>query len=96
MDSRLVHIAEHYGIDNQLRKLAEEARELADAADAMADIYNNDNYVHLAEEMADVWIVLKQVQYLTANRSEFNRQKEAKIERQLKRIRIEEIVKDVD
>lgn len=94
MDNRLIQIAEHYGIDNQLRKLSEEALELAEAADDLARIYTVENFYHLAEEMADVWIMLKQIQYLTANREVFNSQREMKIERQLRRIRLEEIRED--
>lgn len=60
-------IIEHYGVNHQQRKLAEEVFELQEAIFANwydVDGVTNVGYVeHIREEIADVTVVLKQIQY---------------------------------
>lgn len=60
-------IIDHYGINHQQRKLAEEVFELQEAIFANwydIDGVTNVGYVeHIREEIADVIVILKQIQY---------------------------------
>ena len=60
-DERIKTIADHYGIENQMRQLAEECSELAVEASHSARIGTT---VKIIEEMADVLIMMEQVIYL--------------------------------
>ena len=60
-DERIKIIADHYGIENQMRQLAEECSELAVEASHSARIGTT---VKIIEEMADVLIMVEQVIYL--------------------------------
>ena len=60
-DERIKTIADHYGIKNQMRQLAEECSELAVEASHSARIGTT---VKIIEEMADVLIMMEQVIYL--------------------------------
>lgn len=76
----LKYIADHYGLKHQLEKCKEELNELIEALGSSSDI-------HLAEEIADVEIMISQIKYL---RNIPNEQvdviKKYKIQRQLQRI----------
>lgn len=76
----------HYGYDNQLRKLKEEAIELIEAIDGYLD--GSDTQEHLTEEMADCLNLIEQFQEY-GNDGEMLKIKLAKRARQDKRIRNE-------
>ena len=89
MEEKLKTIAGHYGLENQLRQLAEECSELAVEANHSAR--RGSVTVRLIEEIADVEIMLDQVRYLAGiQESDVLETRYYKIERQLKRIRQEE------
>lgn len=88
MDERFKTIANHYGLLHQLVKLGEEAGELKEAVFGFMD--KSDNIDHLQEEIADVKVVIAQVEYLLGVDSTIKKYETAKIERQLERIRNEE------
>lgn len=79
MDVRLERIADHYGRNSQILKLIEEMAELTQA------LLKGDEK-HIAEEMADVSIMLEQVEYLCWNTNLVSAIREMKIERQIHRI----------
>lgn len=88
MEEKLKTIAEYYGLEYQLRQLAEECSELAVEANYSARY--GDITIKLIEEIADVEIMLDQVRYLAEiQESDILETKYYKIERQLKRIRQE-------
>ena len=88
MEEKLRMIADHYGLETQLRQLAEECSELAVEANHSAR--KGSITVRLIEEIADVEIMLDQVRYLAGiQESDILETKFYKIERQLKRIRQE-------
>lgn len=89
MEDNLRIIADHYGLKNQLRQLAEECSELAVEANHSAR-YGSVT-VRLIEEIADVEIMLDQVRYLAGiQETDVLETRYYKIERQLKRINKEE------
>lgn len=76
----LKYIADHYGLEHQLGKCKEELNELIEALGSSSD-------THLAEEIADVEIMISQIKYLRdipTKRVDFV--KKYKIQRQLQRI----------
>lgn len=94
MYENLWKIIEHYGINNQQRKLEEEVFELQEAI----IIERNKNYFgkggdycddieHIAEELADVMVILEQFKkYYNIPDDEIEKIKEFKVKRQLERI----------
>lgn len=85
MDKELQQIAEHYGLRVQMRQLIEEMAELTQVI-CKAERYDLDTVRdHLVEEVADVWVVLEQVDYLLGD-SRIAQIKAEKIERQKRRI----------
>ena len=89
MEEKLITIADHYGLENQLRQLAEECSELAVEANHSAR--RGSVTVRLIEEIADVEIMLDQVRYLAGiQESDILETRFYKIERQMKRIKKEE------
>lgn len=78
-------IADHYGAENQLIQLQEECGELWGAVHE----YVKDGYspCFIAEEMADVSIMIDQVAYLTKLRGAVDEQVAHKLKRQLERIK---------
>ena len=89
MEEKIKTIADHYGLENQLRQLAEECSELAVEANHSAR--RGSIRVRLIEEIADVEIMLDQVRYLAGiQESDVLETRYYKIERQLKRIKQEE------
>lgn len=94
MEEDLMKIADHYGLKNQLRQLAEECSELAVEANHSAR--KGSVTVRLIEEIADVEIMLDQVRYLAGiQESDVLETRFYKIERQLKRMRQEKTVEDM-
>jgi NTP pyrophosphatase (non-canonical NTP hydrolase) len=85
IDSNLKTIADTFG-SKQVMKLVEEMAELTQA---IARVHNNDNEensLHIIEEMADVEIVLEQLKYLLRSQDDFEIIKQQKIQRTLERI----------
>lgn len=79
-------IANHYGFRHQGRKLAEECSELSVAMLKYLDGEAGRSAV--IEEMADVRIMSEQMQYLMRiDRTELQKAMEAKVERQLRRMK---------
>lgn len=83
-------IYEYYGEDHQLMKLVEEASELVCATMKYLENKSEANLTHLAEEMADVRIMLRQTKTVAGDKvDEFV---QYKLDRQLKRIKNENLV----
>ena len=80
-------IADHYGTLGQLNKAIEECTELKDAIAGY--LQNRDSRAHIAEEMADVKIMLTQLEYLLHSEYEVEGMMLKKVDRQLKRIEAE-------
>lgn len=89
MDEKLRTIADHYGLESQLRQLAEECSELAVEANHSAR--HGSITVRLIEEIADVEIMIDQIRYLARiQESDILQTRFYKLERQLKRMKKEE------
>lgn len=97
MKEDLLKIINHYGVSNQLKKLSEEVFELQEAIINYEKDYNSmevqdmtNDMEHITEEMADVFVVLRQfVEYYKINYEDFEKIREYKTERQLKRMEAE-------
>lgn len=77
-------IIEHYGVNNQLKKLTEEVYELQES------ILEQHNIEHILEEYADVEVILEQIkQYFKLDDEKIELIKDYKVARQLYRIRNE-------
>ncbi len=77
-------IFEHYGEDHQLEKFKEELLECVEAVTAYQENKSEENRTHLAEECADVRIMLRQIRNVLGDKvDEFVHYK---LDRQLKRI----------
>ena len=84
-DERIKTIADHYGIENQMRQLAEECSELAVEANHSA---RKGTTVKIIEEIADVAIMMQQVIYLAKiDKCDIEDCINYKLERQMKRIK---------
>lgn len=80
-DKDLKKITEYFGISNQIIKLNEEVAELT------IEIIR-DNYFGVQEELADVYVLLKQIQlYFDIDDVEINSVGNEKIDRTLNRIK---------
>ena len=87
-EEKVKEIAEHYGLKNQLRQLAEECSELSVESSHSARYGTT---VKIIEEMADVMIMIEQVIYLAKiDKCDIEDCINYKINRQLKRIEEEE------
>ena len=87
-EEKVKEIAEHYGLKNQLRQLAEECSELSVESSHSA---RKGTTVKIIEEMADVMIMIEQVIYLAKiDKCDIEDCINYKINRQLKRIEEEE------
>ncbi len=84
------NIFKHYGTENQLEKLKEELNELYEAVADFQENQSEANRNHLAEELADVEIVSKQIKSAVAGDELVNDYVQQKLSRQLKRIEQEE------
>ena len=83
-DERIKTIADHYGIENQMRQLAEECSELAVEASHSARIGTT---VKISEEIADVLIMMEQIVYLSGiERKDIDECMQYKLGRQMKRM----------
>ena len=76
-------IIEHYGYENQLKKLVEELRELEQAV-----IYEHPDE-HIKEEIADVLNLIEQITHYKHWEADIYKVKYFKIQRQLERIKNE-------
>ena len=87
---KVKQIADFYGIEKQLEKLAEECEELIDATvDYGIDYHvaNEDiSTSALIDEMADVKIMIKQLEYLLECEQEVKDRVEFKLNRQIGRM----------
>ena len=98
MYENLWKIIEHYGINNQQRKLEEEVFELQEA---IMELQHYEEYAcdfdyqttlkkqkeHITEELADVMVILEQFKrYYNISDDKIEKIKEFKVKRQLERI----------
>lgn len=87
-EEKVKKIAEHYGLKNQLRQLAEECSELSVESSHSA---RHGTTVKIIEEIGDVMLMIKQVIYLAnIDKCDIEDCINYKINRQLKRIEEEE------
>ena len=93
MKNDLLKIIMHYGVNAQQRQLAEEVFELQEAITQYEDpripkIYRNT--VHIAEEIADIAVLLNQfIDYYDLDGEKIQEIADYKIKRQLERIKNE-------
>ena len=90
-DQRVAYIARHYGLYPQLKKTCEELFELTVAIIVLRFMHwiGKDQPKHLGnvqEEMADVRIMLDQIELLTRSGTNCSRIRDEKLDRQIKRI----------
>lgn len=88
MEEKLLKIINHYGINNQLRKLNEEVFELEEAIinGELLDL-DDETVNHITEEIADCMVILSQFkEYYDIDGRGILRIMNEKIERQLGRI----------
>ena len=84
-DERIKKIADHYGLINQLRQLAEECCELS--VEALHYTREKGGTERISEEMVDVLIMIQQIIYLLRNDVEkLEKYAEFKLDRQMNRI----------
>lgn len=98
MKEKLLEIIDHYGVMKQLKYIHSEYFELDEA---IMNYINDETYYeevekndinHIAEEIADVMVMLKQFQYYYGITDEqIENIMKSKIERQLNRISLEKI-----
>lgn len=96
MKNKLLKIINHYGIDNQLKYIHSEYFELDEAICAekydIEGCFFENIYNHIAEEIADVMVMLKQFQYYYGiEDKQIEDIMNYKINRQLERIKNETI-----
>ena len=87
--SGLSHIAEHYGLEHQIGKLREELVELFEVAfDISLNPQSLDQRLfELVDEMADVKIMISQIEVLTGTIQNVADRMDFKVRRQLDRMR---------
>jgi len=97
MEEDLKKIIEYYGVRPQIRKFNEESYELEEAildyinvevyTSSAAEVYYKE---HLIEELADVEVMLGQfIEHYNIDRTDIDKIKQKKIERQLKRMKLD-------
>lgn len=84
-DLRIEQIATHYGFTNQADMAIEECSELIQAICKLRREYSENHYTNLLEEIADVYIMARQLRYLLGY-STIDSIVNNKLNRQLKRI----------
>lgn len=84
-NEKLRMIANIYGLERQIYKLIEECGELVTAA-AKYDPHDYRTGYHLAEEMADMKVMLEQVEYLLNIHGTVQEYMGEKINRQIRRM----------
>ncbi len=83
-EDKIAWIMKHYGMDNQLKHFHSEVYELIEA------INKNDDTAHIAEEIADVFVMLEQfINYYNIKYSDIQSIMRVKADRQINRIRLE-------
>lgn len=88
MKEDLLNIINHYGLTNQLKKLSEEIYELQEAI--LIDVGDNESYNHIIEEMADVYVLMEQLEeYFEISQDKLIAMESYKIKRTLQRIKEE-------
>ena len=90
-DRRLAMIARDYGLRPQLKKTNEELRELIRAIQTLRfmlwlDKAEKKHFDHVHEEIADVRIMLDQIELLTGGSQSCEQWRTAKLDRQIQRI----------
>ena len=86
MKEDLLNIINHFGLTNQLKKLSEEVFELQEAI--LTDAGDKECYDHIVEEMADVYVVMEQLEeYFEVNQDKLIAMESYKIRRTLERIK---------
>ena len=95
-EQKIQYIADHYGYEPQSRQLIEEMAELTVAInkawrktfDTVDKIPNMDDEERIVEEIADVEIMITQIEYLLGiSAMEANNMIERKLDRQIERIK---------
>lgn len=87
-DKRLLEIATHYGLHQQMRQTVEEMAELTQAICKVYRYGLDQERDSLVEELADVDIMVNQLIYLLGD-NRFEHLRDKKITRQLNRIKEE-------
>ena len=88
-EEKVKRIADHYGLRNQLQKLAEECSELS--VESMHYIRERGGTERISEEMVDVLIMIQQIIYLLGDDVEkLGQYADFKLDRQLGRIKREQ------
>ena len=82
-------IADHYGKEHQLLKLAEESAELAAAAIRLASSNGESHKDEFESELADVLIMITQMIHLMDNEESVGDKVDFKVARQLERMEVE-------
>ena len=86
VEKQLKYIAEKYGKESQLRQLQEECAELIVACSKILRM--NDKAINnLIEEIADVRVMVEQIEYLYGIKNLVEDEMEYKLQRQLERIK---------
>lgn len=90
MKEKLLEIIKHYGVMKQLKYIHSEYFELDEAILNEEFEHHQESIEHIAEEIADVMVMLKQFQYYYGITDEqIENIMKSKIERQLNRISLE-------
>lgn len=84
--NKIRFIADHYGKEKQLDMLQEECAELIQA---ISKYKRNGSTQKIIEEIADVKIMIEQIEYLLLCGNDVDKIKEIKLERQIERIESE-------
>lgn len=100
-EAKIQRIFKHYGEQSQLMKTQEELKELSDAIQKLIDLRKDDKRTsfynterdflkdHIAEELADVRIMLDQIEFGLRIERRSADWREFKLNRQLKRMETE-------
>lgn len=84
-DLRIEQIAAHYGVTSQVDIAIEECGELIQAVCKFRRGYSEERYTNLLEEIADVYIMARQLRFLFGY-EEIDRIVNEKLDRQMRRI----------
>ena len=99
-EAKIQRIFKHYGEQSQLKKTQEELRELDEAIQKLVELRSQGTDTrttffhterdflkdHIAEELAEVRIMLDQIELLTGGSQSCEEWRTAKLDRQIKRI----------
>ncbi len=85
MNQNIKHIVKHYGFQHQVKKTTEECGEFIAALSKLAN--DEGSRKDVLEEMADVMVMLEQMQYfLNIDAALLHKTMETKVRRQLERM----------